>query len=574
MSDVLRLLGPKWRTAANGARDRSERIKSAVLGILVLGVCVGIFLGAHHVLEYIKDLYIGDFLELKELRFEINRRLLGMIVLTFLAVLIFSNIVTALTTFFMSGDLQLVAALPVSKDSLFVARFIEMTVDSSWMVALFGTPVYVAFGAVYDAGPLYYLSIPLVILPFIMAPAGLGVIVTMSLVSAFPARRIRDILFLLAVFGAGILFLLLRLLQPENLANPDTRLEVLDFIATLQAPSKVWMPSHWVTEVLSATVKGGLGGDALAYFGLLWTTGLGVPVLALLFARVFYRDAFSKSLESTRVRVSRTGPVNRMVEALSSPFQRSTRQMVMKDLKVFMRDTSQWSQVILLVAMMVIYLFNFMVIDAKLEQIKFNVQSAVSYGNIALAGFVVSALAARFVFPMVSLEGRAFWIVKTSPLSLRGFLWSKFLMSAAPLLIIGETLIVVTNIVLGVDNEVWYVGVYTMFGMTFAICGLGVGLGARYPKFNIENPAKVATSFGGVAYMVTTLAVIAFVVLVQGQAMAYYVMSKERFFNVEMTPGLMAWIAASFAIATAAMVAATFIPMRIGLRWIEDLEVH
>lgn len=572
MSDLSLLLWPKWRSVANGSRGRGERLKGIFLLILGLAFCAVIYESTHYIMTYIKDLYVEPGLEFMQLRFEINRRLLGMAVLTFMAVLLFSNVITALSTFFMSDDLELLGTLPVSGDSLFLARFLEMLVDSSWMIVIFGTPVYIAFGSVYDAGFWYYAAIPAVVIPFILAPAGLGVIVTMALVSAFPARRIRDILFLLAIFAAGVLFMLLRLLQPEKLVNPDIQLEVLDFIRSLQAPVKTWMPNFWVTEILSQLARGELAGPGWLYMGLLWTTGLGLVVLALLFSRSFYPESFSKSQEASRTIISRTSLVNRLIHAVSSPFSPATRQMVMKDIRVFMRDTTQWSQVFLLGALVIIYVFNFRAMPlSRMPVDQFKIQSVVSYMNIGLAGFVITALAARFVFPMVSLEGRAFWIVKSSPLSLKGFLWSKFLISVVPLLLIGEVLIVVTNFMLEVTTVVWYVGVITMFGMTLAITGMGVGLGARYPRFTIENPAKVATSFGGVIYMIVTMSVIGVVVMLEGMAMFFYFNAWFR--GWEITGYQMAWIVAAFVMAALVLAAAAIVPMKIGLSWIEKMEL-
>ena len=81
--------------------------------------------------------------------------------------------------------------------------------------------------------------------------------------------------------------------------------------------------------------------------------------LALVFARYFYPDGFSKAQEASRIRISKTSLVNRAIASISSPFIPATRQMVAKDIKVFMRDTTQWSQVFLLAALVVIYIFNF-----------------------------------------------------------------------------------------------------------------------------------------------------------------------------------------------------------------------
>jgi ABC-2 type transport system permease protein len=572
MSDLLLLLTPKWQSAQNSSKNRSERFKLYFLLFLVIGFGLGIFLAAHYIMSYIRDLYVGPGLELGELRFEINRRLLGMAVMTFLAVLIFSNVITALSTFFLSEDLELVGALPVSRDSLFLARYLEMILDSSWMIVIFGTPVYVAFGVVYGAGFIYYAAIPVVTIPFILIPAGTGVIVTMALVSAFPARRIRDIIFLMAVLAAAILFVLFRFLQPEKLVNPDVQLEVMDFISTLQAPMKSWMPNLWAAEIFSQLARGSLAASGRLYLALLWTSGLGATALALLFSRAFYPESFSKSQEATRTLISRTGPVGRAVNAAASLFGLATRQMVVKDTLFFMRDTTQWSQVFLLGAIMVIYIFNFRFLPlSRLPVDQFKIQNLVSYMNIGLAGFVVTALSVRFVFPMVSLEGKAFWIVKSSPLSLRGFLWSKFLISVLPLLIIGEALIVITNFFLKVSPVVWYVGVATMFGMSFAICGMGVGLGARFPRFNAENPAKVATSFGGVIYMIIAMTVIGFIVLME--ATPTYIYFHAGMKGMALTSGELAYIAASFALVMAAMTAATVWPMKIGLKWIENLEL-
>ena len=77
-------------------------------------------------------------------------------------------------------------------------------------------------------------------------------------------------------------------------------------------------------------------------------------------------------------------------------------------------------------------------------------QNLFSFLNMGLALFVLTAVTARFAYPAVSLEREAFWLVKTSPLSLRTFLWIKFFIYYLPLLILTEILIVATNILLNV----------------------------------------------------------------------------------------------------------------------------
>ena len=48
--------------------------------------------------------------------------------------------------------------------------------------------------------------------------------------------------------------------------------------------------------------------------------------------------------------------------------------------------------------------------------------------------------------------------------------------------------------------------------MSFALVGLATGLGARYPRFDADNPSQVAGSYGGVAFMM--LAVLFIIVMI------------------------------------------------------------
>ena len=120
---------------------------------------------------------------------------------------------------------------------------------------------------------------------------------------------------------------------------------------------------------------------------------------------------------------------------------RPARAFAVKEIKTFFRDKSQWSQIFLVVGLIAIYLYNFSVFPLEKGMLKMEyLQNLLSFLNMALAAFVLTAVSARFVFPAVSIEGDAFWIVKSSPVTLRGFLWIKFLVYFLPLLFLSELL--------------------------------------------------------------------------------------------------------------------------------------
>ena len=75
-------------------------------------------------------------------------------------------------------------------------------------------------------------------------PEVLGAALTLVLVNVFPARRARDLLALLALFGAAGLVVLFRLLRPEQLMRPEGFRDLVDFVAALETPQSIWLPSE------------------------------------------------------------------------------------------------------------------------------------------------------------------------------------------------------------------------------------------------------------------------------------------------------------------------------------------
>ena len=65
---------------------------------------------------------------------------------------------TSLSTFFLSEDLRLLLAAPVSRDRLFYSRFVKTVGQASWMVVVFLVPVLLAVGLARCAGIGYYVD--------------------------------------------------------------------------------------------------------------------------------------------------------------------------------------------------------------------------------------------------------------------------------------------------------------------------------------------------------------------------------------------------------------------------------
>jgi len=139
MKAWMTLLQPKITALQNRLRrpDKRSLLKPLILAGLALGFWFLTFFVFQRVLVYFRSVELfGDLLA---------ARLMSMTLLTFFSVLLFSNVISSLSTFFLAEDLNLVLSRPVSLDSLYYARLTETMFHSSWMVILFGLPVFFAY---------------------------------------------------------------------------------------------------------------------------------------------------------------------------------------------------------------------------------------------------------------------------------------------------------------------------------------------------------------------------------------------------------------------------------------------
>ena len=501
---VIWLLRPKVRSKLNRNKtDEGRRFKWGLLGFVGLFFWSSIFGIIFRMLPYFRGTQgIGDLLAAK---------LLGLALLTFLMMLLLSNVITALSTFFLSKDMELLVAAPVDSVKLYGARLVETIVDSSWMVALLAIPLLAAYGVVYGASwPFYGLAVATII-PYLVLPAVVGSAFTLMLVNVFPARRTRDLLALIGLFAAAGVVALFRFLRPERLVRPEEFRDLVDFMAVLRTPTSAWLPSEWAAESLMSQLTGGF--DPFP-FALLWSTAAAFFVIgAWLHVRLF-RTGFTRAQEGAEIRGGkvRSTKLERLAWAGSA-----TRQLVAKEIRVFFRDATQWSQLILLAVLVVVYVYNIKVLPLYTgEQVSFFLINVVSFLNLGLAGFVVAAIAARFVFPGMSLEGRMMWLLRSSPLDVRTLFLAKYWVGTIPLLLIAVPLIVVTNIILEASPLILGITTVSMVGVTFAMTALALGLGAIYPNYETENTAEIPTSFGGLVFMMSAVSYLAVVVILLG----------------------------------------------------------
>ncbi|PYP34659.1 MAG: hypothetical protein DMD46_15840 [Gemmatimonadetes bacterium] len=556
---LWRVLEPKWRTALQRLREERSRGPGRLL-ILVLaasGFWLGVFGILYRILKYFRGVEdVGPLLAGK---------ILGVVLLAFVGILVLSNVITALSSFFLSKDLDLLLSAPVDWLRLYCAKLGETLLHSSWMVALMAVPIFVAYGVVFRGGPLFVPYAVLTVAPLLVLPAVAGSALTLVLVNIFPARRTRDLLSIVALGAVGVLILLFRLIRPERLASPEGFRNLVEFIAVLRTPTSPYLPSEWAAQAVMGFLRGKID---LLPLALLWSTAGSFVVLGATLHRQLFAPGFTKAQEAAE-RFVRGTLWRRTVGVMLAFLPVAKREFVIKDVKLFFRDTTQWSQLILLAVLVVVYLFNIKTLPLhRGESVGFFYITLVSFLNLGLAGFVLAAIAARFVFPAVSLEGRHMWLLRSSPLDLRALLWSKYWVGTIPLLALALLLTGLTNVLLQVQPFMMAMCLVTIVGLTFAIAALALGFGALFPQFETENAAQIPTSFGGLVYMMAAIAVLAAVIFCLWQGVFQYVRAVYLGRPVVIDAWMIWWFAAAAGLCAGVTAAA----LRAGLRRMERFE--
>ena len=401
-------------------------------------------------------------------------------------------------------------------------------------------------------------------LPYLVIPAVAGTIFTVLLVNVFPARRTRELLGLIGLGGVAVLVLVFRFIRPEQLARPEGFRNFLDYLKVLKAPTSPWLPSEWSAEML-----------------MNWLTRVADPwpivklwagaIVALAWARWCIAASFCWAIRRRR-KAPRARCVGRCAGRrgeLLAWLPPQKREFLFKDMRLFFRDNTQWSQLILLVVLVAIYIFNIKSLPIHSgERIPFALVTIISFLNLGLAGFVLSAVAARFIFPGISLEGRQMWLLRSSPLDPRSMLWSKYWMGTAPLLVLAVGITALTNGLLEVSPFMMATSLLTIVLYTMAVSALALTFGVFYPQFATENAAQIPTSFGGVVYMMSSLCLLAAIIMIEAIPVAAQLRAWQRGQQLTVTPELLM----AGVLVIGICVAATLVPLRLSARRLELME--
>lgn len=424
---------------------------------------------------------------------------------TFLVLLILSNTVAVIGNVYVADNMNLLLTAPLSPSRLFAAKSLETLFETCIMLVVFLLPAALAYYVTFPVGLVFLGLGVLVALPFAALTLGIAVVIATVFMNLITYIWKRGALFLLAALVAGIwgLVRLLNMIAEAKLQSGGAYAAV-QFLGLFDNPSPSWLPSRWAGDILSSFVDNNQVDVGLKLF-LLYASAAASLSLGYLFFDLFALRvrSIATSLHQLRTTNSTKGRdiARDLLESIyfSLPIEQQTRAMILKDLSSLLRDHGQAIHLLLYTGIASLYVINFRFLSAAwyIGDIAQRVWMGVLGGiNILFAGFMLTALMTRLVYPSVSLEGRAFWILQVSPISIPKLIRAKFWCWLPVTTIISLSLLLSGAAAIGVGLDVLLatlvVGIFTSVGFT----GLAVGVGAQYASFDWESPSQIAVGLG------------------------------------------------------------------------------
>jgi ABC-2 type transport system permease protein len=481
--------------------------------------------------------------------------------------LFFSSGIIVYGSMFSSPETAFLLSTPARADHIFAYKFQSAMAFSSWGFLLLGCPILFAYGIVYAVSWHFFALLPVLLLGFVLLPGSLGSIVCFLVANFLPQRRrqvlIAAILILLfAMLGIGIYAA--RESKQIMEGNKDA---IQDLFGWFEFARSKFAPSHWVTESLLSTARGDLKAAALPT-AMTWSNGLFAYLVATVVARLFYRRGYNRIATGGNLRRRYGGSridawLTRGLGFLDS----QTRLLIIKDFRTFRRDPVQWAQILIFAGLVMLYVLNSRQFTHARIGGRFG--HGVSMMNLSATAMLMCAFMGRFIFPLMSLEGKKFWILGLLPMRRERLLWGKFYFAAAGSLLISLFLILISDTMLEMDWTSIGLHLITVTMLSVGSSGLSVGLGATMPNFRETDPSKIAVGFGGTLNLIAGLM---FLILVIGLISAPYHVYKML--HEDSSPSLLVMLELGVGVVLGIGVglSAVIFPLRMGIRNLREME--
>jgi len=499
-----------WTSVLRHATVR-RKIGTLVVAALVVGFLAAAFAGSWALLSFLRSPELAQVVDLTQVL-----EALPTVILTgaFLTILV-TSFGVLLQSLYLARDMDFLMAAPIPVRAVFISKLIQAILPNFALLCLFGLPVLFGLGASAGYHALFYPVVILLLVCMTFAAAGLSAVLVMGVVRLVPARRVAEAL---AAVGAVASIICS---QSGNFTrtmtfNAQQTTQMMDVLSRVNAP---WSPFAWAGRGLIGL---GTGQGATAALGLGLTLVLAVAIFAVTLraCEVLYHTGWSQMQAGTprRPRV-RPHDAPHAAAARRPAFPRllprAVTALIIKDARVLRRDLRNLSQLMTPLILGIVYAAMLARSGGQVdlgrgaapEWFTQGAGQMMAYGNIGIALFIGWIMLSRLGMMAFSHEGRAYWLIKTAPVTPVRLMLSKALTAYLPTLVIGELFLVVASLLQRAGSSVMLFGIAVValalaggVGVNLAFGVAGANLEWEDPRHMVRGSVGCIGSFAGMAY--------------------------------------------------------------------------
>ncbi len=506
MNKIISILNPKiW-----SYKNYYKAVSSFSLFLILLtaaAVVSGAYYGAYKALEKINSLPL--------IAVPLKGHLFSMACFSFFCMLFLSAMISSMSTLFTSRDLSLLFSMPLSHTNIFISKFIETSFFSVTSAYIIFAAFLLAFNNSYPGASFFsFIAALAAATPFFyVMPAALGCLASLVISKVFPVNRAKKVIYYLLILLFIFLTVMFRALEPEKLLSVE-KLEVFaNYLMSSSAPKFENFPSSWISSAVESIFKNSYNAYFLLNLAAAYISAFISMVLCLCAARLSYHESYlehqqeqeSKNGIEVKVFGNISGHLLNIINILYLKFlsilPSGLASILDKDVKTFLRTQTLIVQSFMMIVVTAFYLYNITLMPVATKTLPADIIDMFGFANIGVISLIVTSYAIRFVFPVFSLEGRAFYIIKTSPLDLTKYLRLKFYTSLIPMIIFALILCALSNYFMSIKRSLLLLSFVDTIILTFFICHFNLYIGIIFPVLD-ASVSEVPASFGGFVTMI------------------------------------------------------------------------
>jgi ABC-2 type transport system permease protein len=475
--------------------------------------------------------------------------------------LAFSNALLTFSTLYGREEAGFLLGMPLHAREVVFVKWLEGILLSSWSFLLLGVPLMLAIAR---SAPVRWYYYPLFLghfLGFVAIPACLGLLAAWAVAMWAPRRP------LAVALAAGCVLVLLAVYWFANISEHDLGSEewLRVMFKQIGVAKQPLLPSTWTAKGIVGAMRQQVG-ESVFYLVVVLGNGAFLSWLTVNLLGRSWPDAYSRAQRGrARPTIRRGWPTEAVCWGLFSYLPRKLRWIMLKDLRGFARDARQWSQMLIMFGLLVIYVLNLRRMPVDLGDPR--VKGLIAFLNLTTVSLILATFTSRFIYPLLSLETQQLWLLELLPVRRTTLLVVKFLFA---LTVTGLSACIVMGLAVKVLSlpPTWaWLNLTISLGICVGLSGLSIGLGARFPMIGNRNPARIASGFGGTLNLIVSMVFVSLQMAGMG-VLSFHEMTRK--FALEGTLSASGWLMLACMLALGPVVA--FLALWSGARHFERLE--